>query len=115
MLSTSGGTESEAAKLTDTLEALVHNKLAFHSAMSKAAGVATLERIRAGRLCHKLDRRCFTLLQLPTILRQGKEQPRLVLGFAAVGNGCDLEPMIVVYRCDFELNFGSCLDTKRRR
>ena len=68
--------------------------------------MAALESVRTGRLCQKLDRCRFSFFKLPTVLRRGKDQPRLAARFRAVGNARDLEPMVVVCCSNFELNFG---------
>src|SRR6516162_388251 len=91
-----------------------NDNLPFHSPVSETTSVAALERVRAGRLCQKLDRRRFAFLKLPTLLRRDKDQPRFATRFGAVGNGCDFEPMVVVCGGDFELHFGADLNTNRR-
>lgn len=89
------------------------NNLGFHAAMARAAGLATLERVRAGCLHQELNRCCFPLLKLPTLLGRDKIQPRFAAQFGAVGNGRDFESMVVVRCGDFELNFGPRLDVNR--
>jgi hypothetical protein len=64
----------------DTLALRLDYNLALHAFMPRAAGVATLERIRPWRLGKKLNHGGFALLQLPTFLFRGEHQAGFVPG-----------------------------------
>ena len=92
----------------------INDNLALHSPVPEATGMAALESVCTGSLSEELDRCSLSLLKLPTFFRRDKEQPRFAARFGAVGNGCDLEAMVVVCGRDFELNFAAGLNMNRR-
>src|SRR5262249_13847891 len=81
-------------------EYLVHNNLALHVLMTQTTTVAAPKRVRAGRLCEKLNCGCFSLFKLPAVLRRSQNESRLAARSGAIGNGCDFKTMIVVDGCD---------------
>jgi hypothetical protein len=93
---------------------LLDNNLTLHAPVAETASVTTLERISARGLCEEFDRGRLSLFELPTLLRRWKDQTGLAVRFGTIRNIGDFETMVVVRCRDFELNFGSGLDMKRR-
>src|SRR5580693_2373429 len=71
--------------------------------------MAAPERVGSWRLGQEVNRRRFTLLELPTILCRSENQARGALRLGVIGNSPDSETMIVVGSRDLESNFGAGL------
>jgi hypothetical protein len=94
---------------------LIDNNLTLHSSVAEPASMAAPKCVRSRCLGQKLNCRCFSLFELPTILCRGDNQPRLIVLGCPIKKSGDLKTMIMVRGGDFELYSRAPLHVNRLR